>query len=269
VAAEEDSTTGVTLSGSDLTDCELTFSIVTPPAHGSLGAIGNNACAVGLPMSDTASVPYTPTAAFHGNDSFTYKVNDGTSDSNTATVSITVKQRNPPVCATGPIQGCRKPARSQKSSLTLKDRTPDSSDHLVWKWNFGTATTMADYGDPTASTNYQLCVFDANGKTIARAGAPPGRGWRRQNTQFSYRSADHPVSGKGSSFKLRLRQGPTGRARIIAQANGVAVDMQPLPATQPVVVQLKNNDNPPLCWEATFSAPARRNGTGQFSDRND
>ena len=269
VVTDEDTAKDVTLSGSDLTDCDLTFSIVTPPAHGSLGAIENDACSVGLPMSDTGSVPYTPSAAFFGNDSFTYKVNDGTSDSSPATVSITVKQKSPPVCATGPIQGCRQPSRSQKSQLTLKDRTPDSGDHLVWKWNFGTATTMADYGDPLASTNYELCVFDANGRTIGRAGAPPGRGWRRSSTQFTYRSADHPVSGKGSSFKLRLRQGPTGRARIVAQGNGVALDLQPLPATQPLTVQIKNNDDPPQCWEATYSAPARRNAAGQFSDRND
>jgi hypothetical protein len=269
VVTDEDTAKTVTLSGSDLTDCDLTFAIVTPPAHGSLGAIANNACAIGLPMSDTGAVPYTPSATFHGNDSFTYKVNDGTSDSSPATVSITVKQKSPPVCATGPIQGCRQPSRSQKSSLTLKDRTPDSGDHLVWKWNFGTATSMADYGDPLASTNYELCVFDADGRTIGRAGAPPGRGWRRQSTQFTYRSRDHAVGGKGSGLKLKLREGPTGRARIVAQGNGVALDLQPLPATQPIIVQLKNNDNPPQCWEATFSAPARRNAAGQFSDRND
>lgn len=33
---------------------------------------------------------YTPNASFSGTDSFTYKANDGTSDSNIATVSITV-----------------------------------------------------------------------------------------------------------------------------------------------------------------------------------
>src|SRR5262249_53381010 len=52
--------------------------------------ITNEACALGTPNSDTATVDYTPTGAFTGGDSFTYKVNDGTNDSNTATVSITV-----------------------------------------------------------------------------------------------------------------------------------------------------------------------------------
>jgi hypothetical protein len=46
------------------------------------------------------SFVYTPTANFFGADSFTYKVNDGTNDSNVATVSINVTHINqPPVNA--------------------------------------------------------------------------------------------------------------------------------------------------------------------------
>lgn len=269
VVTEQDTEKDVTLSGNDLLDCELNFSIVTPPAHGTLGTIASHACAVGLPMSDTAVVPYTPGAGYHGSDSFTYKVNDGTSDSSPATVAITVAAKSPPVCATGPVQGCRKPIRTAASSVALRDRTPDAGDHLVWKWNFGTATSKADYGNPLLSTNYELCVYDGNGRTIASAGAPPGRNWKESSTQFTYRSRDHAAGGKGSGFKLKLREGPSGRARIVAQANGVGLNLQALPVTQPVVVQIKNNDSPSLCWEATYSAPARRNRAGQFSDRND
>ena len=39
---------------------------------------------------------YTPDAGFAGTDSFTYKANDGTRDSNIATVSITVNVLAPP-----------------------------------------------------------------------------------------------------------------------------------------------------------------------------
>src|SRR5207245_4341261 len=73
-ATDQNTAVNVTLSGADLNDCELTFSIVTPPAHGSLGAISSHPCALGLPMSDTAAVPYLPAAGYTGNDSFTYQV---------------------------------------------------------------------------------------------------------------------------------------------------------------------------------------------------
>ncbi|MBI4053917.1 MAG: S8 family serine peptidase [Candidatus Doudnabacteria bacterium] len=90
VTTQKDTAVAVTLSGSDVETCELTFSTVTGPSSGSLSAITDNACAAGSPNADKASITYTPNAGFTGSDSFTYKVNDGLADSNTATVSVTV-----------------------------------------------------------------------------------------------------------------------------------------------------------------------------------
>ena len=49
------------------------------PVHGALSRIAPN-------------LTYTPNACYFGSDSFQFKVNNGVSDSNTATVSITVTQ---------------------------------------------------------------------------------------------------------------------------------------------------------------------------------
>ena len=51
-------------------------------------------CAAG---SCTATVTYTPTADYSGEDSFTYLANDGTNDSEPATVSITVTAHVAPI----------------------------------------------------------------------------------------------------------------------------------------------------------------------------
>jgi VCBS repeat-containing protein len=57
----------------------LTAVLVSGPSHGSLN------------LNSDGSFTYTPTAEFHGTDTFTYKVNDGALDSgNIATVTITV-----------------------------------------------------------------------------------------------------------------------------------------------------------------------------------
>ena len=90
VTTPQDTAVGVTLAGSDPETCELTFSIVTGPTHGSLGSIGAVACVAGSPNHDTASVQYTPTNGYSGPDSFTYRVSDGTDFSTAATVTITV-----------------------------------------------------------------------------------------------------------------------------------------------------------------------------------
>ncbi len=91
VALNQNSSTSVTLSASDAEDCELSFTIVSPPTHGTLSAITNSTCTgtTGA-YADTASVTYTPTAGYSGSDSFTWTANDGTIDGATATVSVTV-----------------------------------------------------------------------------------------------------------------------------------------------------------------------------------
>jgi hypothetical protein len=254
-----------TLSGADVDNCELTFAIVDPPLHGALGAIANQACSLGLPSSDTATVPYTPAASFFGTDTFTYKVSDGATDSSPATVTVRVKPQNPPLCATGPQAGCRRPVRSGRAALMLRDRTPDRSDKLIWKWTAGAATSKADFGSPLTSTSYTLCVYDANGKTIGSAGAPAancrGRScWRDTGNGFGYRS-------RGGSVRLTLHAGGDGAAAIIARGRGVGLDIDPLPASQPLTVQMKNGSG--VCWEALYSAPARHNQPGLFTDRAD
>ncbi len=60
----------------------LTAIKVTDPSHGN------------VTLNSNGSFTYTPTALYVGPDSFTYKANDGTADSNTATVSISVDDTN-------------------------------------------------------------------------------------------------------------------------------------------------------------------------------
>ena len=67
----------VLTNDSDPENNTLTPVVVTPSAKGTLVATANG-------------WTYTPNANVNGTDSFSYKVNDGIADSNTATVSITV-----------------------------------------------------------------------------------------------------------------------------------------------------------------------------------
>ncbi len=81
----------ITLSGSDVDGCSAgtyTYSVTTQPTNGAVApATGAAVCSSG---TLTASVTYTPNSGFNGSDSFVFKLNDGTADSATATVSVTV-----------------------------------------------------------------------------------------------------------------------------------------------------------------------------------
>ena len=81
LTTDEDLAAGSTLQASDIDGGSLSYSIVSPPAHGSVTVSGSN-------------YTYTPDADYHGADSFTFRANDGSANSNTAKVSVTVKPVN-------------------------------------------------------------------------------------------------------------------------------------------------------------------------------
>ena len=92
---------GITLTATDPENCELSFSIVQQPANGSLGSLGSQACTAGSPNTDRVFVTYTPAAGYTGPDSFTFRANYCTANSNTAIVSISVQGggNTPPTAA--------------------------------------------------------------------------------------------------------------------------------------------------------------------------
>jgi VCBS repeat-containing protein len=90
----EDTLATITLSGGDIDGDPLTFAIATGPTSGTLGNFGTPSCDGQTPSSCTETVDYTPNANANGSDSFTYTTNDGTTDSATALVSITITAVN-------------------------------------------------------------------------------------------------------------------------------------------------------------------------------
>jgi hypothetical protein len=90
-STNEDNAVAITLEAARPDTDPITFSIVSGPTNGSVGTIGTPTCSN---FACSATVTYTPGSNYHGADSFTFKVSDGTSDSNTSTVSITISPIN-------------------------------------------------------------------------------------------------------------------------------------------------------------------------------
>ena len=77
ISIDSDSENNITLIGTDIDSSTLSYSVTQEPTHGSVIINGNLAT-------------YTLNDGYSGSDSFKYKVNDGTLDSNEATVSIEI-----------------------------------------------------------------------------------------------------------------------------------------------------------------------------------
>jgi VCBS repeat-containing protein len=90
VTTDEDIAKEITLGATDLEDDPLEYSIVGQPDHGDVVLVDNLAT-------------YTPDPDFNGEDSFTFKVNDGAADSEMAVVTITVTPVNDAPMAVGEI----------------------------------------------------------------------------------------------------------------------------------------------------------------------
>ena len=81
VTTDEDKVAAITLTGSDPDGGALSYTVLSVPAHGTLSGVAPN-------------MTYTPAANYNGSDSFTFRTSDGSLNSATATVSITVNAVN-------------------------------------------------------------------------------------------------------------------------------------------------------------------------------
>jgi VCBS repeat-containing protein len=86
VTTPEETAIDITLVATDIEGEALTYAIVAEPTHGTVTLVGNIAT-------------YTPALDFVGEDSFTFKANDGIVDSNIANITITVTPVNDPPVA--------------------------------------------------------------------------------------------------------------------------------------------------------------------------
>jgi MYXO-CTERM domain-containing protein len=112
----EDSPLAVTLTGTDADGDALTFSVTVPPTRGTLSGTPPN-------------VTYTPNANATGIDTFVFRANDGTVDSNDGTVRLDVTAVNDaPVASAQPVTTPEDTA----VAIVLSATDPDAMDTLTW-----------------------------------------------------------------------------------------------------------------------------------------
>jgi VCBS repeat-containing protein len=130
----EDTPNTGTVAAGDVDGDTLTYSVVAGPAHGILTAFD----------PATGAYTYAPAADYNGPDSFTFKANDGSADSNVATVTITVNAVNDAPVAVA-----------------------DSVNYTGPGMTFNVRANDTDVDNPTNSLTVTLTSPSANGGTIS------------------------------------------------------------------------------------------------------
>jgi cysteine-rich repeat protein len=197
---------------------------------------------------------------------------DGNTDSNDGCSSACLIEIGL-ACPPSPLSGCKPPWVPHKSQLQLTNKpSPDTKDSVKWKWLRGTRTTLADYGTPLTTTNYQFCLYDQTGLrlevTDPAGGTCAGKPCWKPSGLSGFKYADKGLDPDGG-LKLQLKEGALEKAKIMFSGQGPLLDMPTdlTSLTLPIVVQLHNSDG--VCWTTTFSGPPTKQTVDSFKAKAD
>ena len=158
VTTTENTAKPITLTGSDPGGHPLTYIIVTSPTNGTLTLLNTN----------TGAVTYTPGTNYSGADSFTFRVNNGQTNSAVATVSITVSPvADLSVTQTGPASGVA--GSNLVFTVTVTNRGPATATNIVVTNLLASGFTFVSASaSGTVSNNFVIWTIPSlalNGKT--------------------------------------------------------------------------------------------------------
>jgi hypothetical protein len=171
LAATEDVTASGNLSASDVDGDTLIYSIVANAAHGTVNITDVN----------TGAFTYTPNLHYNGPDLFTFKVNDGAVDSNTATVLINVDPVNDAPAANNGSDS------TDEDTVLIGSVTATDVD--------GDALTYIKVSDPTNGT----VVVNANGTFVYT----PNANFNGLDS-FTFKANDGTVDSNTATFTITV-----------------------------------------------------------------
>jgi cysteine-rich repeat protein len=161
-------------------------------------------------------------------------------------------------CAGSPLLSC---SLAGKAVLSLKRGADPSRNQVAFQWLRGSETMAADFADPTATSDYDLCIYDSSGLrstlTLPAGGAcgdrPCWSALGQPGNVKGYRYRDRDGTNDGVHGAL-LRSGDDMRSKLSLKGKGAnLVVPDPASLSPNLSVQLVRNGE---CWDAEFDAVA-------------
>jgi hypothetical protein len=160
-------------------------------------------------------------------------------------------------CPAAPRNDCFTALRERGSNLFLND-SQTTLDRIQWKWRYGAEVTPADFGDPSVSGDYVVCLYERLGANpgligewdIGAASTCSGKPcWRTKATSVLY--SDRAQS-RGAVRSLKIKAGADERSSLLLRMSGpsLATPKLPLDVSAPVRLQLHSLGTS-ACWDGT------------------
>jgi subtilisin family serine protease len=153
VVVTKNTTASITLSGTDPDGDTLHYTVITEPSMGLLSGIAPN-------------LTYAPTLDYTGTDSLTFKVSDGTYESNEATVTITVKdpeQKEDQNSSNSGVGG-NSDSNSTASAPVCNDTKPDRKPTLYTASTLDETSIVLHWSKVSSATDYLISYGTQSGK---------------------------------------------------------------------------------------------------------
>jgi 6-phosphogluconolactonase (cycloisomerase 2 family) len=239
------------------------------PATGALTFV--DALVRGLDFYSTNTIAQSPdgtnlyTTEYDVSTVGVFRLTSGPTTTSTSTVTTTTSagatttSTTLPGCGPSPIAGCR---TAHASTLRLRAGDTPAGNRLGWRWSKGAATTLADFGDPTTTTAYRLCVYDHAATTPALVveAAVPAAGlchgdpcWRARRRGLRFHGDG--VASDGIT-QIGLTPGRDGKAVIAVKGVGAALPFPAAPIAAPARVQLRASNG--ACFDASVDVVGKR-----------
>jgi VCBS repeat-containing protein len=225
VTTDEDAAKAIVLVATDVdTATALTYAIVTGPAHGTLTGTAPN-------------VTYTPAANYNGADSFTFKANDGTFDSNVGTISITVHPVNDAPVATDDSY-----STDEDTTLAFAAAGVRANDDDV---DNATLTAV-----PTSGPSHGTLALNADGSFAYT----PDANYHGPDS-FTYTASDGTLNSNAATVSIAV--GPVNDVPL-ASDRSVATDED---VAKPIALAASDADGDALTY-SVFTAPTHGSLSG-------
>ena len=233
IELEEDGSFNGKLTGTDPEGDSLIFSLVE---NGSKGTVV-------ITNEQTGAFTYTPSKDANGTDSFTFKVNDGNSDSEKATVEVTIKAVNDaPTASDVKLEGTARVGETLTGTYSYHDVENDAEEQSTFQWYSGDKEDGSDKTKIAGATSNEYKITNTDLKKYLFFEVKPAAATGEQSSESYLSNASEKVKLADSVAPTIVSTTPANSASEVGVSDDLVITMSENVLAGSGKIEIKNSD---------------------------